>query len=375
MSKCSCDNKIFNNWSVKMTESVMKRNPEFNDKWAYEYGVVFKGIELVWKKTGDRKYFDYIKKNMDLFVEADGNINRYKVTEYNIDHVNNGKLLFTLYKETGDSKYKNAAHLLRKQLIDHPRTSEGAFWHKEIYPYQIWLDGLYMGSPFYAEFIKEFGTLSEYDDVTKQFLICEKHTKDERTGLLYHAWDESKEMFWCDKTTGLSKNFWGRSIGWFVMAIVDVLDYIPEDHKDRQRLIQMLKEVMEALLKVQDIESGLWYQVLDQGNRKGNYLEASASCMIVYAMAKGVKKGYLSEEWLDVVEKAYKGIIEEFITVTAEGLVNLNKVCEVAGLGGKDRRDGTFEYYISEPIVTNDAKGVGAFILASAEIETLFEEK
>lgn len=366
--QCACDN-----WSIKMADSVMKRNPIFGDKWAYDYGVIFKGIELVWKKTGDKKYFDYIKKNIDAFVDEDGDIRKYSVTEYNIDHVNNGKLLFPLYKETGDERYKKAAFLLRKQLSNHPRTSEGVFWHKQIYPNQIWLDGLYMGSPFYAEFIKEFGNKEEFDDVTKQFLLCEKHTKDAATGLLYHACDEKKEMFWCNKETGHSKNFWGRSMGWYVMAIVDVLDYIPENHKDRARIIEILNEVLEALLKVQDKETGLWYQVLDKGNKKGNYLEASASCMIIYAIAKGLRKGYIPEKWLEVAKKSYKGATEEFITVTAAGLVNLNKVCAVAGLGGEGMRDGTFEYYISEPIVSNDAKGVGAFIQASVEMENLYK--
>lgn len=367
-------NKCCSSWSVKMADSVMKRTPEFKDKWAYDNGVIFKGMELVWKKTGEKKYLDYITKNMDFFVDENGDIRKYSVNEYNIDHVNNGKLLFPIYKETGDERYKKAAFLLREQLRNHPRTSEGAFWHKQIYPYQIWLDGLYMGSPFYAEFIKEFGETSEFHDVTKQFLICEKHTKDSKNGLLYHAWDETKEMFWCDQETGLSKNFWGRSMGWFVMAIVDVLDYIPEDHEDRNRIIEILNEVLEALLRVQDKGTHCWYQVLDQGTRKGNYLEASATSMILYAMAKGVRKGYLSEKWLQEVKNTYKGIIEEFVTVTAEGLVNLNKNCMVAGLGGKEMRDGTFEYYISEPIITNDPKGVGAFILAAAEAEELLEE-
>ncbi len=256
------------NWAVRMTDSVMIRTPEFNGKWEYDNGVIFKGIELLWRNTGETKYFDFIKKNMDFFIDETGDIRKYSVTEYNIDHVNNGKLLFLLYKETGLEKYKKAAFLLREQLKNHPRTSEGAFWHKQIYPYQIWLDGLYMGSPFYAEFIKEFGETSEFDDVTKQFLICEKHAKDPETGLLYHAWDEKKVQPWCNSETGLSKNFWGRSIGWYVMAIVDVLDYIPENHKDRARIIEILNEVLDSLLKVQDEETGLWYQVLNEGNTK-----------------------------------------------------------------------------------------------------------
>lgn len=367
-------NKLLSDLSTKMAESVMLRDVDYSNHWSYEPAVIFKGIELVWHKTGYKKYFDYIKRNLDYFIDNDGTIKKYSADSYNIDNINNGKLLFTLYKQSRDEKYKKAIELLRKQLLTHPRTSEGAFWHKQVYPYQIWLDGLYMASPFYAEYIKEFGDESEFDDVTKQFLICEKHTKDTSTGLLYHAWDEKLTQPWCDKCTGLSKNFWGRSMGWYVMALVDVLDYIPFNHKDRNRLIEILNEVLSSLLKVQDKSTGLWYQVLDQGNRKGNYLEASASCMILYAMSKGLRKGYLQSNYKEIIIKTFNGILDEFITITADGLLNLNKNCSVAGLGGKNNRDGSFEYYISEPIVTNDPKGVGAFILAAAETElVLFE--
>lgn len=363
--------KIFDNWAARVSDSVMKRTPDLSDKWTYEYGVALKGMELVWRKTGDAKYFEFIKKNIDAFVDENGDIRKYKVTEYNIDHVNNGKLFFALYEETGDERYKKAAYLLREQLRNHPRTSEGGFWHKQVYPYQMWLDGIYMGSPFYAEFGKVFVEPEIFDDVAKQVILCEKHTKDAKTGLLYHAWDEKREQPWCNKETGCSKNFWGRSMGWYVMAIVDILDYLPENHQQRGRIIEILNETMEALLKVQHKKSGVWYQVLDQGDREGNYLEASASCMVLYAMAKGVRKGYLNNKWLEVIKHTYQGVIEEFIEVTDDGLVNLNKVCAVAGLGGPSGRDGSFEYYISEPIKPNDFKGVGAFILASAEVEGL----
>ncbi|MGZ0038836.1 glycoside hydrolase family 88/105 protein [Paenibacillus polymyxa] len=358
-------------WAVRMSESVLKRSPEFFEKWEYDHGVIYRGLEWVGELTGDPKYMEYIKKHMDHFVDENGVIQRYKVDEYNIDHVNNGKLLFSLYRATGDERYKKAAFQLRSQLEKHPRTSEGAFWHKQIYPYQIWLDGLYMGAPFYAEFIREFGDPSEFDDVTLQFKLCYKHTRDPETGLLYHAWDEKREQHWCNPETGCSKNFWGRSMGWFVMALVDVLDYIPEDHADRPVLIDMLNETLEALLKVRDKESGVFYQVLNLGHVKGNYLEASASCMILYAMAKGVRKGYLPEHYRQEAEIIRKGIIDEFITITEEGLVNLNKTVQVSGLGGKDRRDGTFAYYISEPIITNDPKGIGAFIQAMGEAERI----
>ncbi|MDQ0232017.1 unsaturated rhamnogalacturonyl hydrolase [Metabacillus malikii] len=362
------------NWAQRMIDSVIEKRPllstgVYNDKWSYDYGVVLKGTEYVWRQTGEKKYFDYIKKNMDAFVGEDGLIREYHMEAFNIDHINNGKVLLTLYKETGEQKYKKAVDLLREQLRRHPRTSEGAFWHKKVYPYQIWLDGLYMGSPFYAEYVKEFGDEQEFDDIVKQFKLCVKNTKDPQTGLLYHAFDEKKVQPWCDPNTGLSENFWGRSMGWFAMALVDTLPLLPENHEGRQTLQTYLLETLQALMTVQDKETGVWYQVLDKGDKKGNYLEASSSCMILYAIAKGVRLGFLTNDWQDVANRIYEGILTEFITVTKEGYVNLNKVCQVAGLGGPDNRDGTFEYYISEPIITNDLKGVGAFIKAAAEME------
>jgi unsaturated rhamnogalacturonyl hydrolase len=360
-----------NQWAQKMSDSVMVRDPELCEKWSYDYGVVFKGIQQVWLKTQDKKYFDYIKKNMDMFIDEDGDIRKYSGKEHNIDHVNNGKILFLLYKETGEERYKKAAYLLREQLNTHPRTKEGGFWHKQIYTNQMWLDGLYMGSPFYAEFTKIFGDKECFDDVAKQIILMEKYAKDPATGLLYHGWDESKEQKWSNKETGCSPNFWSRAMGWYTMAIVDVLEHLPEDHFSRNRIIEILNKVMEALVKVQDENAGVWYQVLDKADREGNYLEASGSCMFAYAMAKGISKGYLSEKYLEVLAKAYKGIIDNFIEVDEEGLVNLKGTCMVAGLGGTPYRDGSYEYYISEPIKYNDLKGVGAFIKASAEVEKL----
>ncbi|SDC00840.1 unsaturated rhamnogalacturonyl hydrolase [Terribacillus halophilus] len=367
--------KLHNDWAEKTALSVMRRKPEINTKWEYEDGVVLQGMELVYHRTNDRKYLDYMVKSMDLFVDADGNIPKYAPTEYNIDHINNGKVLLALYEHTGEKRYKKAAALLRDQLRTHPRTSEGAFWHKMIYPYQIWLDGLYMGSVFYARYIQEFGEEHEFDDVLKQFDISYRHTRDDQTGLLHHAWDEKKEQPWCDKDTGLSKHFWSRSVGWYVMAIVDVLDYLPIHHDGRKKLLRMLEETLAALMLVQDKESGTWYQILNQHGRKGNYLESSGTVMILYAIAKGIRKGYLPEKWFDQAERIYRGILDEFILETKEGFVNVNKICQVAGLGGKDKRDGSFAYYISEPIVANDHKGVGPFILASAEMEMLQAKK
>ncbi|SFS57035.1 glycoside hydrolase family 88 protein [Paenibacillus sp. 453mf] len=364
-------------WAVRMAQSIMERTPRlyedkgYNEKWSYDYGVILKGFEHLWRTTGDQQYFNYIKSNMDHFIQEDGSIRGYRQDEHNIDHLNNGKLLYVLYKETGDDKYKHAASTLRNQLLTHPRTSEGAFWHKEIYPYQIWLDGLYMGSPFYLEYLLTFESEGDLSDVTKQFILCEKHTRDERTGLLFHAWDEKRVQPWCDPDTGLSPNFWGRSLGWFLMAIADVLEILPRDHADYNELERIFKDTLTAVADFQDDASGVWYQVLNESDRKGNYLEASASSMFTYAMAKGIRLEILGSEWNNPLHRALKGLITEFILETKEGWLNLNKTCQVAGLGGADRRDGTYAYYISEPIITNDQKGLGAFLLACAEYEEL----
>lgn len=370
--------KISLEMTIKTANSIMERTPKlyedrgYHGKWTYDYGVILKGFELLWKQTGDHKYFQFIQDNMDYFIQEDGSILGYRLDEYNIDHINNGKLLFTLYKETKLEKYKEAATLLRKQLHTHPRTSEGAFWHKEIYPYQIWLDGLYMGAPFYLEYLLTFEEGQGIDDVTKQFILSEKHTRDCNTGLLHHAWDEKRIQPWCNPETGLSLNYWGRSLGWYVMALVDVLEILPTGHGDYDELVRILNDLLTALKKYQETGTGVWYQVLDQGERKGNYLEASASSMIVYAMAKGIRLGVLDDSsWNDSLDRAYQGVITEFVLETKEGWVNLNKTCQVAGLGGADERDGTYAYYISEPIITNDQKGVGAFLQACGEYEQL----
>ncbi|GGH19028.1 glycoside hydrolase family 88/105 protein [Paenibacillus segetis] len=364
-------------WGIKTAHSIMERCPKLYEdkdqhgKWSYDYGVVLRGFELLWKQTGEPKYLQFIQGNMDYFVQEDGSIWGYKVDEYNIDHLNNGKLLLSLYKETKQEKYRRAVALLREQLKSHPRTSEGAFWHKKIYPYQIWLDGLYMGAPFYLEYLLTFEAGQGLDDVTRQFILSNQHTRDSETGLLYHAWDEQHIQPWCDPQTGLSANFWGRSMGWYLMALVDVLELLPTQHSDYDKLVTILHGTLIALKKFQDAKTGVWYQVVDQGGRKGNYLEASASCMIVYAMAKGIRLGVLDDSWYETLDSAFLGLIIEFVLETKEGWVNLNKNCQVAGLGGADQRDGSYAYYISEPIVTNDQKGIGAFLQACAEYEQL----
>jgi unsaturated rhamnogalacturonyl hydrolase len=360
-------------WSVRMTDSVMQRHPLLSRRWHYEPGVALLGIKQVWLKTNEQKYVDFIKRNVDEFVGSKGDVRTYRLEEYNLDQINEGKLLFLLYTATGDERYKQAAYLLRKQLQTHPRTSEGGFWHKQVYPHQMWLDGIYMASPFYAEFARTFDDPEGFDDVARQIILIEQHTRDPKTGLLYHGWDESRSQGWADPQTGCSPNFWGRAMGWYAMALPDVLDHLPAEHPKQDTILSIFQTTISAVAAVQDQATGVWYQVLDQGDREGNYLEASASCMFVYAIAKGVRRGYIDPTYLDVAERGYAGILEQFIRVDDAGLVNLDGICAVGGLGGKPYRDGSFAYYISEKVIANEYKGVGAFILASAEMERLRE--
>jgi unsaturated rhamnogalacturonyl hydrolase len=344
------------------------------EKWSYEQGVVLKGIEGVWLNTADGRYFKYIQQSLDRFVNDDGTIRTYKLEDYNIDNVLLGRNLLLVYKVTGQEKYRKAAALLREQLKTQPRNSEGGFWHKKIYPYQMWLDGLYMGEPFYAEYADTFHEDADFDDIAKQFTLMETHARDAGTGLLYHGWDESGKQAWADKRTGRSPNFWGRAVGWYAMALVDTLDYFPQGHPKRNELLAIFKRLAVAIEKYQDQKSGLWYEVLDKGDMKGNYLEASASCMFVYALARGVRQGYLPDSYLKAARKGYQGITARFIETEANGRVNLKGTVSVAGLGGNPYRDGSYQYYLSEKVVTDDPKGVGAFLLASALMETAPEQ-
>lgn len=338
-------------------------------KWAYDQGVVLEGITNIWKRTGEGKYFFYMQKSMDFFVKNDGTISRYKLEDYNIDNIKNGRILLTLYEVLGQAKYYKAASLLRKQLEEHPRTKEGGFFHKKIYPSQMWLDGLYMGQPFYTEYAANFHQPEVFNDVANQFIWMENHARDAKTGLMYHGWDESKEQAWANKTTGNSPHFWGRAMGWYGMALVDVLDNFPAQHPKRQELLNILNRFATAVTKYQDAKTGLWYQILDQPNGKGNYLEASASNMFVYALAKATRLGYLPVKFESVVTKGFEGIKKEFLVTDDKGFLHLNGTVSVAGLGGKPYRDGSYEYYLSEKVVQDDAKGVGAFLLASNEMQ------
>jgi len=369
-------------WSVRMAESVIQRHPQpwllespSEPKWEYTYGLVLKSILDVWEKTDEQKYFQYVESYYEYFIDDSGRILTYRPEEYNLDRINSGKPLFRLYAETGKVKYQKALLTLRQQMATHPRTQEGGFWHKKIYPHQMWLDGLYMAGPFLAQYAAVFNEPALFDDVVKQFVLIEQKTRDPHTGLLYHGWDESRQQAWANPKTGCSPNFWGRAMGWYAMALVDVLDFLPADHPGRPEIIAILKRLADAVVKVQDPATGVWYQVLDKGGQPGNYLESSASCMFVYSLAKGVRMGYLDPVYLEAAKKGYSGILNQFIEVDSAGLVNINQACAVAGLGGKPYRDGSYDYYVSAKIARNDPKAVGPFILASLEIEMLNDQR
>lgn len=339
-------------------------------KWTYDQGVILKGIENLWKATANKKYFDYIQKSMDFFVDDKGNIRTYKFDDFTLDNVTPGRALLLLYKVTGKEKYFKAVHTLRKQLSQQPRTNEGGFWHKKIYHHQMWLDGLYMAEPFYGEYATTFHEDTVFNDIARQFILMQKHAVDKKTGLLFHGYDESLQQKWADKTTGRSPNFWARAMGWYGMGLVDALETFPAHHPKRDSLIHILNSFAKAIVKVQDAKTGLWWDVLNMPNKEKNYLEASASCMFVYALAKGVRLHYLPQNYLNVAKKGYHGILKNFIK-EENGLTNLYGTVSVSGLGGNPYRDGSYDYYMSEKVIVNDPKGMGAFILAANEMEML----
>lgn len=365
-------------WSERMALSEIKRFPDptlldFRDKpkWSYTNGLVLQALSKVYEQTNNQKLYDYIYDYGHRMIQEDGSIETYKLSNYNLDMIKSGDAIYYLYHKQQEPRFKKAMDTLHKQMEGQPTTSEGGYWHKKVYPYQMWLDGVYMAEPFHAKYAKTFMSPEEakkvYDKIVLQFDLIEKYSRDPETGLYYHGWDESKEQKWANKETGLSQNFWSRGMGWYGMALVDVLDYLPKEYEGRERIITYLNQYAEAIVKYQD-KSGAWYQVLNLPEKEGNYLEATGTSMFTYTLAKGVNRGYLPASFMASAKKGFQGILNEFITVEDTGIVNLNKCCGVAGLGGNPYRDGTFEYYIGEIIRSNDPKGTGPFIMAALEL-------
>lgn len=370
-------------YSVRMIKSEMQRNPDATyldgrngtRKWNYTTGLELKSFLDAAKRYELPEVVSYVKAWADTMANEKGEIYKYKKSNYNVDHICPARIYFDLHDMYGDQdkKYRRVTRNIRKQIDTQPRTKSGEFWHKQIYPHQVWLDGFYMALPFYAEYTERYAPKEERDslfaDIVHQFVAGAENTLDHETGLFRHAWDESKSMFWCDPQTGLSAHAWGRANGWYAIALVEVLDYIDRSHPGRAALVEQLNYFLEVLPKWADPETGMWYQVLDCPEREGNYLEATCSIMFVYAFLKGLRMGYIDKSHEEYILGLYPKFIDCFMKENPDGTISMTNCCAVGGLGGKQMRKGDFEYYLSEPIIDNDCKGVGPFIWASLEWE------
>jgi unsaturated rhamnogalacturonyl hydrolase len=339
--------------------------------WNYEIGVVLMGFERLWNMTGDKTYFNYTKHIVDHFINQDGTIRTYVMDEYNSDNIPPGRQLLMLHRVSKEEKYKIAAQTLRNQISWQPRNKAGGFWHKLKYPSQMWLDGLYMVEPFYAEYALINKQPGDFNDIINQFVWMEKYSRDAKTGLLYHGWDESKLQKWANPKTGLSPEFWSRSMGWYMMALVDVLDFIPKTHPRRIELINILNRLSTALVKFQDPKAGVWWQVTDKPHKEKNYLESSGTAMFVFTLAKALRLKYIPQSFKSPLQKAYNGMIKEFVKEDPNGQYHYIQAVAGAGLGGVPYRDGSYEYYVNEPKRDDDLKAIGPFIQACIEMELL----
>ncbi len=372
-------------WAERLARSEMERagtsyfHGGSNPRARWDYTTSLLGLALVHlgQETGDRSFTEYGARTVESFVAEDGTIRTYKMEDYNIDMIPPGKvMLFRWEQGVRDERFRRAIETMREQMAKHPRTTEGGFWHKLRYPHQMWLDGLFMASPFLAHYAKVHERPELFDEVAKQILLMDRHSYDAAKGLHYHAWDEKRLQPWANKETGWSPNFWSRAIGWYGMALVDSLDFFSPTHPEVDHINEVLRRLADGIVRWQDPATGLWWQVTDQGGRPGNYLEGTASAMFTYILAKGINRGYLPrEQYLPALLKGYTGLIRDLVRVDPDGKVNLTRCCSVAGLGFTNSagrvRDGSFEYYISEPIIDNDLKGVGPFILAGIEMQRL----
>lgn len=358
--------------AAKMADALMKRNGLLTSRWSYDYGVVWRGMEALYAFTGDKKYYDYIKDAMDTFVTDDqGTIRDYSFDAFNLDYLCNGRQLLYLYKHTGERKYLAAAEVLRDQLRRQPRTSEGGFWHKKCYPYQMWLDGLHMAAPFYTEFCLMTGDEAGVRDAAKQLELAYTHTYEPRTGLNHHAWDESLSQLWANPETGRAPHAWGRAVGWYMLGLADVLELLTPSPACYAPLRDMFAALAERMLAVR--VDGAWLQVLDCPGREGNYLESSGSCLMTCAILKGARLGVVPPEMGVAAQESFRALQRHFVGQMRNGELFLAKTCHGAGLGGRpdSYRDGSYDYYISEAVGSYDLKGTGAYIQAAVEYERI----
>lgn len=369
--------------SIRMAESEIKRNPDailldFTGgklRWNYTTGLELLAFIDLYKQCGDERFLNYAYHYADTMIDQEGRIASYTLSKHNIDHVCPGRILMPLYDMTGQERFKTAMDTLFQQLKTQPRTSDGGFWHKRVYPYQMWLDGLYMGEPYYAEYVSRYVPENErqayYDDIVHQFVTVGKHTYDPVHKVYRHGWDETKSMFWADKESGQSAQCWGRGLGWYVMGMVDALDYLPES-ADRQAVIDLLHQIYHVLPDYADKKTEMWYQVLECPGQKDNYLEATGSIMFVYALLKGVKTGIFDEKYTFLAQRWYRKFVECFVIENPDGTISITNCCAGAGLGGSEKRSGTYDYYVHQTEIRNDdCKAVGPFIWASMYYEEL----
>ncbi|ADV83484.1 glycoside hydrolase family 88/105 protein [Terriglobus saanensis] len=340
--------------------------------WKYEVGTLLDGMAAMYQATRDPRYLEYVRATVDPLLTGHGEVKEFKPEAHSLDDLEMGRAALFLYGETHDKRYAATAQAMRMELETQPRLENGGFWHKQIYPNQMWLDGAYMAEPFYAAYAKMFGEEKDFSDIVHQLLLMDEHMRDPKTGLLFHGWDESKQMAWANKTTGLSPEVWARAMGWYAMALVDVLEWFPRDHPQRVALIGALNRTAAAIVATQSSRSGLWRDVLTGPDEPANFEESSAACMFVYAMAKGSRLGWIEPRYKSAALLGWKEIERAFVKPMADGKgLQLEGTVAVSGLGGKPYRSGTYEYYIHEKVVTNDLKGLGAFLLAGSEMERL----
>ena len=361
----------------KVAQSEMKHNPEMwacdgasKPKWEYTPTLMARAFLELYATTGDTAYLNHVQRFADLFIAEDGTILTYKKSLYNMDRIQGGNFLIMLNAINPQPQYVAAIETLRDQLREQPRTSEGGFWHKQVYPNQMWLDGLFTGTTFYARYAAWKPEPEAWPDIANQFITVDKHTR-KANGLNHHGWDESRQMGWSDSITGCSPETWGRAEGWYVMALCDVLELMPADQPEREALVTILRRVMDALLTVQDKETHLWYQVPDRGGDEGNYLESTCSAMYCFGMAKGVRLGVLPESYKTEAEQVMEGLQAHKLRTNEDGTLSLIDCCAVAGLGGNPYRDGTYSYYVHERIRDDDPKGVAPLILAALELSKI----
>jgi len=365
------------NKTDKFIEGYLAKYERYKQYWNYEDGCVLIGAKGLYEATGDDKYLNFIIEYLKQYITEDGKILNYEDGKFNIDSINCGKILFFVYDKTGEEKYRKAMEVLMDQLRNQPRCKCGNFFHKQIYPNQVWLDGLYMAQPFYMEYTTKYENKEHYNDIISQFENVQKYLFDEKKGICYHAYDEAKTQFWADPVTGCSKNFWLRSMGWYMMALVDTMSAMSVEIYEQYRKLQdIFKLMVKGILQYADPETGLFYQVIDRSDVEGNYLETSGSAMIGYSIIKGCRMGILQKEkYEEIGKKIVESLISEKLVEREDGL-HLSGICSVAGLGPDDKRqrDGSVEYYLSEKIVDDDSKGVGPFMMAYSQYLMLLKE-